>query len=96
MSKTTGNLNIICLEEEAFYALLEEAVQRLQKDKGVEPDQWISDEEAMQLLRIKSKTTLQKLRDSGEIRYSQPTKKHIVYDRLSLLAYLEKHSKDTF
>ena len=96
MLKIISNLNVICLEEEAFYALLEEAIERLKNDKGIEPDQWISDEEAMQLLRIKSKTTLQKLRDSGDIRYSQPTKKHIVYDRFSLLAYLEKHSKDTF
>lgn len=96
MSKIAGNLNVICLEEEAFYALLEEAVLRLQVNQGVEPDPWVSDEEAMRLLRIKSRTTLQKLRDEGEIRFSQPTKKHIVYDRLSLLTYLERHSKDTF
>lgn len=96
MSRLSGSLNVICLEEEAFYALLEEAVERLQADKNIEPDPWISDEEAMRLLRIKSKTTLQKLRDEGEVRFSQPTKKHIVYDRSSILAYLDKHSKDTF
>ena len=96
MPDITNKFNVICLEEEAFYALLEEAVLRLQEKKGGAPDRWISDEEAMQLLRIKSKTTLQKLRDSGQIRYSQPSKKHIVYDRLSLLAYLEEYSKDTF
>lgn len=96
MPDITNKFNVICLEEEAFYALLEEAVLRLQEKKGGELDRWISDEEAMQLLRIKSKTTLQKLRDSGQIRYSQPSKKHIVYDRLSLLAYLEEYSKDTF
>lgn len=96
MSRLSGSLNVICLEEEAFYALLEEAVERLQVNHNIEHDPWISDEEAMQLLRIKSKTTLQKLRDEGEIRFSQPTKKHIVYDRSSILVYLEKHSKDTF
>ncbi|MEO1262979.1 MAG: helix-turn-helix domain-containing protein [Bacteroidota bacterium] len=91
-----SNLNIICLEEEAFFALLEQSVERLQAKQGREPDVWISDQEAMQLLRIKSKTTLQKLRDEGAIRFSQPMKKHIVYDRSSILNYLEKHAKDTF
>ena len=32
----------------------------------------------MQLLRIKSPTTLQKLRDEGKIGFSQPEKKRIV------------------
>ena len=96
MSKLAGSLNVICLEEEAFYALLEEAVERLQLNQDVGADPWVNDEEAMRILRIKSKTTLQKLRDEGEIRFSQPTKKHIVYDHSSLLAYLERHAKDTF
>lgn len=43
-------------------------------------DKWISREEAMQKLRITSKTTLQKLRDEGKIRFSQPEKKIILYD----------------
>jgi len=50
----------------------------------------------MQLLRITSRTTLQKLRDEGSIRFSQPTRKLILYDRDSILQYLENHAKDTF
>ena len=61
-----------------------------------EKPKWISGEEAMEILTITSKTTLQKLRDQGDIKYSQPMKKLIVYDRQSILDYLEKHSKDTF
>lgn len=70
----TTYMQVICLEEEAFYALLEQVVERL-RDKHSEKDKWISDEEAMQLLRIKSKTTLQQYRDQGKIRFSQPQKK---------------------
>ena len=44
----------------------------------------------MQRLRISSKTTLQKLRDTGAIRFSQPAKKYIVYDTESINEYLEK------
>jgi hypothetical protein len=57
---------------------------------------WVSTEEAMGLLNIKSKTTLLELRQNGEIEYSQPMKKIILYRYDSLLAYLEKHSRKTF
>jgi len=42
------------------------------------------------------KTTLQKLRDEGKIRFSQPEKKIILYDSLSIDSYLEKHVRETF
>ena len=96
MSEFGSNLNVICLESEAFYALVEEVVDRMKEKSGSEQDKWISDEEAMQLLRITSRTTLQKLRDEGSIRFSQPTRKLILYDRDSILQYLEAHAKDTF
>lgn len=95
MADFTSNLNVICLESEAFHTLVDRVVARLEENQA-KPDKWISDEEAMQLLRIKSTTTLQKYRDEGRIRYSQPSRKVILYDRESVLAFLEKHAKDTF
>jgi hypothetical protein len=50
----------------------------------------------MTMLRITSKTTLQKLRDEGKIRFSQPEKKLILYDVDSIYEYLNKHARDTF
>lgn len=71
---------------------MELAVERL-RPEGVKPvDKWIGDDEAMHLLRIKSKTTLQRLRDEGSIRFSQPMHKVILYDRESILDYIEEHS----
>lgn len=89
-------MEVICLEEEAFYALVDRVVERLKAKEGVQQDKWISGEEAMAVLRIKSKTTLQQLRDEGKIRFSQPQKKIILYDRDSLHAYLDDHARDTF
>ena len=89
-------MQVICLEEAAFYTLVEQVVARLRDIHGEEKEKWISDEEAMQLLNIKSKTTLQKLRDEGKIRFSQPQKKIILYDRDSILSYLNLHAKSTF
>src|SRR5680860_256075 len=68
-----GPMNVICIEEKAFYTLLDGGVKRvISKMEMDTPDKWIGKKEAMQLLRIKSPTTLQKLRDEGHIRFSQP------------------------
>lgn len=90
------NDDVICLETIAFYRLIDEVVGRLQQ-RQVEPQyRWVNDKEAMTLLGITSRTTLQKYRDEGRIRYTQPSKKVILYDRESILAFLDKHAKDTF
>lgn len=89
-------MNVITIEEEAFYKLINEVVSRIKAKEKITEDKWISGPEAMALLRIKSKTTLQKLRDQGDIRYSQPDKKFILYDRDSIHQFLSKHSKETF
>ena len=88
MSKGDTQLNIVCLETEAFYALVEEAVERVKEKQGVGHRKWINDEAAMGLLSITSKSILQKLRDTGAIRFSQPMKRVILYDRDSILHYI--------
>lgn len=89
-------MEVICLEETAFYKLVEQVVERLKMTQGDKREKWISDDEAMTLLNIKSKTTLQKLRDEGRVRFSQPQRKIILYDRDSIDEYLEKNAQDTF
>lgn len=88
-------MEVICLQDEAFYALIEKVIQRV-KDQQPKTDKWVSGEEVMKMLRITSKTTLQKLRDEGNIRFSQPEKKIILYDVDSIHAYLNKHAHKTF
>jgi hypothetical protein len=89
-------MEVICLEDAAFFALVEKVIERLKENKPVKEDKWISGAEAMELLRIKSKTTLQKLRDEGKIRFTQPEKKIILYDRDSIIDYLEDFIYETF
>ena len=88
-------MNIIVIEEEAFYTLVEIVMMRIDNSKYI-PSQWVNAQDAMLLLNIKSKSTLAELRYQGKIRYSQPQKKIILYDRASIIEYLEKHSKDKF
>jgi len=89
-------MEVICLEETAFYTLVEQVVERIIDKQGSQNDKWVSHETAMQLLNVKSKTTLQKLRDEGKVRFSQPQKRVILYDRDSINHYLEQNAKDTF
>tara|TARA_R110002126_G_scaffold30602_1_gene99796 strand:+ start:59524 stop:59796 length:273 start_codon:yes stop_codon:yes gene_type:complete len=52
---------------------------------------WVSVKMAMETLGIKSKTTLQKLRDNDEIVYSKHSKT-IMYDINSIDDFLERNS----
>lgn len=89
-------MQVICLEEPAFFAIVDRVVDHIKEKHFVKEDKWISPEEAMQILRIKSKTTLQKLRDEGLIRFSHPERRIILYDRESLNDYLEGYAKERF
>ncbi|MGY8908992.1 MAG: hypothetical protein ACKVIG_03890 [Flavobacteriales bacterium] len=84
------------MQDEAFYQLIEEVVGRLKEKENISQDKWVSSERAMDILNIKSKSTLQKLRDEGSITFTQPQKKIILYDYDSIMKYLNKHKKDQF
>ncbi|MGB3149880.1 MAG: helix-turn-helix domain-containing protein [Maribacter sp.] len=89
-------MEVVLLEKEAFFALFRKVVEHVEANKKDPEDKWIDGAEVMSILRIKSTTTLQKLRDEGKIRYSQPQKKIILYDRESVMEYIEKHARETF
>ncbi len=89
-------MEVICLESEAFYSLVERVVERVKDKKNIAHDKWISADKAMELLNIKSKTTLQAFRDEGKIRFSQPQRKIILYDRDSIMEYLDRNARETF
>lgn len=78
-------INIICLESEALKSLVKQLAAELKKDEYP----WIDEKEAMLLLRISSKTTFQKYRDTGNIDFRRISKKHIVYRRQSILDFIE-------
>lgn len=89
-------MEVICLESEALYGLVEKVVERIKEKNNIKHDKWVDTQTAMQILQVKSKTTLQTLRNSGKIRYTQPQKKIILYDRDSLNEYLDNHTRFTF
>ena len=85
-------MNVITIEEKSFYLLIDKVLEEFEHKFGKKEPEWLQEKEAMQLLGIRSKTTLQKLRDTSAIRYTQPRHKIIMYHRCSLLDYLEEHA----
>lgn len=57
---------------------------------------YISEQEAMSLLGIKSKTTLWRLRTEGKIIYTSPSRKILLYDRESIEVYLDENRQECF
>lgn len=89
-------MEVICLQDEALEYLIVEVADRIKEKRSIKEDRWVSPERAMEILNIKSKTTLQKMRDEGSITYTQPQKKIILYDYFSIMEYLDKSSKKSF
>ncbi|NOT91960.1 helix-turn-helix domain-containing protein [Ferruginibacter sp.] len=89
-------MEVITIETESFYKLIQSVVERIKAEHNITEDKWISGEEAMRKLRISSKTTLQKLRNEGKVKFSQPERKIILYDVESIYQFLDKNSKETF
>ena len=89
-------MEVVCLQEDAFYALFDKVLEHVEEKLEKQPRKWIDTEEAMLELGIKSKTTLQKLRDEGKIRFSRPQPKILLYDRNSIEDYIETNAHNTF
>jgi hypothetical protein len=85
-------MKVICIDDKTFDALVERVVQQMRKAYGLKEDKWISPAEAMHKLRIKSPTTLQKMRDEGVIRFSHPERRIILYDSESIDDYLDGYA----
>ena len=91
-------MEVIVIESQAFERLHRELAQMVRqavreaKEEALannDPaNDWLSTEEAKQLLGVRSKTKMQELRDTGAIQFT----KHgriIRYSKRSILAYLE-------
>jgi len=86
-------MEVMCLKDEAFYTVIETVIDHIQENLLLNPINGFSGKGAMHILRVISKTTLQKLRDEGEIRFTQQEKKIILYD---IREYLRMHASRAF
>ncbi len=89
-------MEVICLQSKAFDLLMDKVLSHAKDWLDQSNKKWLNQLETMTILNIKSKSTLQKLRDEGAIRFAQPEKRIILYDRESINSYLEKNIRETF
>ena len=87
-------MEVICLEEPAFYQLIEKVVARIKDEKNIKEPLWLSGDEAMKKLHITSKTTLFKIRDEGQISFAYASPRVILYETASINEYLDKKAKN--
>jgi hypothetical protein len=88
-----GN-EIITIRSDALMELVKLVVEQVTLTTTGEI--WVSSDRAKEILNISSSSYLSYLRSNGLIEYSQPSKKHLVYHKPSLLEYLEKHKQNKF
>lgn len=89
--------DVICIKSSAFYALIDEVVEHIDAKYGLpKENKWIDIDEAMSMLKISSRTTLQEYRDKGEIAFSRLSHKVILYDRNSIVDFLDRNAQKTF
>ena len=89
-------MKVILIDEDAFFELFDRVLEHVNDKLDQKEKKWFSPKEAMKELGISSPTTLQRYRDEGKIRYSQPSRKIILYDPISIQEFLESKSKNTF
>ncbi len=89
MEESKDIKKVLLMDEEQFYDLLDKYCERIMREKKILPE-WIDEKEVMEILRIKSKTTLQKMRDLNSFVFSSLSTKHIIYSRSSILEFINK------
>jgi hypothetical protein len=90
-------MNVICIGEQAFLTLIWEVIKYVKSEiKPVTADKWLGKKRSDAAAENKIAHHVTEIKGWGKIRFSQPEKKHIVYDRDSIIEYLEAHAKDPF
>jgi len=89
-------MEVICLEEPAFYKLIEKVVDRLKDEKHIKEELWLTGEQAMKKLGIASKTTLFNIRNNGHIRFVYAAPRIILYETASINEYLSQKAHNPF
>lgn len=82
------------MNKQDLYYLIDQILSYVRECQNEQP--WIDQQEALNLLGLRSRGALARLRNKGLIEYSKPSPKIIRYNRKSILNYIEKSRKKTF
>lgn len=85
-------MELICLDAQAFEMMFERLVEKIKEENKVQDNPYLNTKEACELLRCNDET-LRKYWKEGHIAQAEFSNKHIVYERASLLSFIEKNTK---
>ena len=84
-----GNLEVIILESQAFYKLLEEVEKRAVQRKNA--SEYMTEEDVMKLFRITTKSHFSVFRTKIKIPcYKVPETRHFIYKRADIENFVNK------
>ncbi len=89
-------MKVICIEEPAFFNLFDRVVEHFKLKSGNSEEKRLSTEDAMKKLCLISKAAHKSYRDNGDIRFTQPRKKVLLYDAKSIHDFLNKPQNALF
>ncbi|OFY84585.1 MAG: hypothetical protein A3F72_19260 [Bacteroidetes bacterium RIFCSPLOWO2_12_FULL_35_15] len=93
-------MNVIVMDSDAYeqlklelFGYVKKAITEvLAEKKAADNSDWIALEEAKKLLPYKSKTSWQKFRDTGIVKFTKARKgRNIMYSRKSIIEYLNNN-----
>ncbi|MBS1595809.1 MAG: helix-turn-helix domain-containing protein [Bacteroidetes bacterium] len=86
----------LLIDQLQLEVLADMIIRRLEKRLLANEERWISIEDVMKILHIKSKTTIIDMTSRGLLRYTRINAKTLLYDRDSVNEYIEKNVKGRF
>ncbi|MCW3127766.1 MAG: hypothetical protein JWO03_3424 [Bacteroidetes bacterium] len=87
---------ILYLDQLQMEVLADMIINHIEKRIALRREEWIDIQEVMQLLKVSSKSTIQTLRDTGQLTISRINSKTILYSRLSVEDYIKKNIKPQY
>lgn len=87
-------MEVIVFEKAAYWKMQEKLISMFEvalKNAQPHDEEWISTQEAMDLLGVRSKSKMQELRNTNAIKYSKFGHKLIRYSKPSLMVYLKRN-----
>lgn len=94
MEELTDGKQLLLVDKESLRQIIEEMLANYE----AKPQEkiWVNQTVAMEILGLRSKSSMKRLRDENLVIFSQGMKKVILYKRSSLLEYLERNSNKTY
>jgi len=86
---------ILLLSKEDLIEALIQFAKEIEENKTI-PNEWLTVEQTKKMLNIRSNTTLFKYKNEGKLSYAMPSPKILLFERKSVLEFLNNIKQNSF